>query len=263
MTLFLTVAPSRFHSFRKNGNNSIRTNHEPQAGNRAPVIMADGIQDVAHFHNVAGASVAGAGSGWTPMTTSDEQAKTVPWAAQYLVCGRELGGTCKAHEYTAGCWVDRKDYDGFVPSKPQNAIVGGAAAWHPGNRVHKRKGRMTALVILRTLQYALDRWEEFGKEDGFPIREERWHVTDYYESVKKKAKDVPGCFGGWAIGSKRMLHEVEGEEGREGEFDGSGSERRGLLEDGELGGDWPARLCNIPMQGRTLWGPRHNPMETR
>jgi len=225
--------------------------------------MADGIQDVAHFHNVAGASVAGAGSGWTPMTTSDEQAKTVPWAAQYLVCGRELGGTCKAHEYTAGCWVDRKDYDGFVPSKPQNAIVGGAAAWHPGNRVHKRKGRMTALVILRTLQYALDRWEEFGKEDGFPIREERWHVTDYYESVKKKAKDVPGCFGGWAIGSKRMLHEVEEEEGREGEFDGSGSERRGLLEDGELGGDWPARLCNIPMQGRTLWGPRHNPMETR
>jgi len=231
------------------------------AGNRAPVIMADGIQDAQHFHDVAGASVAGAGQGWTPMTTSDEQAKTVPWAAQYLVCGREMGGTCKAHEYTAGCWVDRKDYDGYEPAVPQGAIVGGQAAWHPGNRVHKRKGRMTALVVLRTLQYALDRWEEFGREDGFPIKEERWHVTDYYESVREKAKDVPGCWGGWKIGQKRMLHEVEG--GHEGKAD-DGGPGRDLLEDDELGlgGDWPARLCNIPMQGRTLWGPRHNPMET-
>ena len=43
-----------------------------------------------------------------PVTDSDEQVKTVPWAAQWHSCSRTATTDCKAHEYTVGWWVDRE-----------------------------------------------------------------------------------------------------------------------------------------------------------
>mmetsp|Transcript_15681 Transcript_15681/g.28155 ORF Transcript_15681/g.28155 Transcript_15681/m.28155 type:complete len:1049 (+) Transcript_15681:70-3216(+) len=206
------------------------------SGNRAPVLMSEGGSELASFHDIAGASVAAQDKGWLPFTVSEEQVKEVPWAAQYMQCGRGATVNCKGHEYTAGCWVERED---FKPEVAQNAIVGGGASWHPGNRIHKHRGRMIALIVLKTLDYALDKWVELAaKGGGYPIAEEHWHVTDYYKNIQEKVKEVPGCYGDiWKIGSGRRRN----------------------LEDDDF---WPSRLCNIPLQGRTLWGPRHNPMET-
>ena len=80
------------------------------AGNRAPVLMGGDDRGVGgDFHGIAGAAVAGYDNGgWVPVTDSDEQVKTVPWAAQWLSCSRTATTDCKAHEYTAGCWVDRE-----------------------------------------------------------------------------------------------------------------------------------------------------------
>ena len=79
------------------------------SGNRAPVLMGNGVKLEA-FHETAGASVVmeGKGKGWTPVTTTEEQVKGVPWAAQYLNCARDATADCKGHEYTAGCWVERE-----------------------------------------------------------------------------------------------------------------------------------------------------------
>eukprot|EP00584_Thalassiosira_punctigera_P001638 CAMPEP_0172537262 /NCGR_PEP_ID=MMETSP1067-20121228/8885_1 /TAXON_ID=265564 ORGANISM="Thalassiosira punctigera, Strain Tpunct2005C2" /NCGR_SAMPLE_ID=MMETSP1067 /ASSEMBLY_ACC=CAM_ASM_000444 /LENGTH=1010 /DNA_ID=CAMNT_0013322523 /DNA_START=27 /DNA_END=3056 /DNA_ORIENTATION=- len=220
------------------------------SGNRSPVLMGDGV-DLTGFHDVAGASVAAQGNGWIPVTVSEEQVKEVPWAAQYLQCAPGATANCPGHAYTAGCWVERED---FKPQARQEPIVGGQASWHPGNRVHKRRGRMIALIILQTLDYALDKWETVAAEGGgYPIAEEHWHVTDYYKSIREKAKEVGGCFGNnWRIGQKRHLLEEE-------QADEDDPYHRNL--DGE-DDFWPPRLCNLPLQGRSLWGPRHNPVET-
>ena len=49
--------------------------------------------------------------------------------------------------------------------------------WHPGNRVHKIRGQQIALVVLRTLDYALDKWKTLG-EAGYPVAEEHWRVNN-------------------------------------------------------------------------------------
>lgn len=114
---------------------------------------------------------------------------------------------------------------------------------------------MIALVILRSLAYALDRWEELGTESGYPIAEEHWHVSEYYKGIREKATQVPGCFGNtWKIGQKRHLEEMEEVDAiNDTQIDGR------KLADEDY---WPSRICNIPLQGRSQWGPRSNPVET-
>ncbi|KAL9178465.1 hypothetical protein ACHAXT_003795 [Thalassiosira profunda] len=225
------------------------------AGNRSPVLMAEGM-GVNAFHKHAGAAVCGQGMGWVPVTVSAEQVKDVPWAAKYLQCARGSTVDCKAHEYTAGCWVERED---FTPKSRQNSLVGGQAGWHPGNRIHKHRGRMIALIVLKCLAYALDKWEEWGTEGGYPIPESNWHVTDYYSNIREKTKKTPGCWGNtWRIGQARKLEEMVDE-------DGILEEHPMVDEDGRklrATDFWPPRICNLPLQGRSLWGPRDNPMET-
>ena len=112
---------------------------------------------------------------------------------------------------------------------------------------------MIALIVLQALDYALDKWETLAAESGYPVAEEHWHVNEYYKSIREKAVNVPGCWGNsWKIGQGRHLSEIEAAD------DEDSDGHRNL--DGE--DFWPARLCNLPLQGRTLWGPRHNPMET-
>lgn len=75
--------------------------------------MADAI-DLAkdkvldNFHETAGAAIAAPANGWVPVTVSDEQAATLPWAAQYLQCSKTATADCKNKQYTAGCWVERE-----------------------------------------------------------------------------------------------------------------------------------------------------------
>ncbi len=123
--------------------------------------------------------------------------------------------------------------------------------------MHKHRGRLIALVVLRSLAYALDKWEELGSKSGYPIAEEHWHVSEYYETIREKATRVPGCFGNnWKIGQKRHLNEMEVE--KEANTD-TGTDAGRKLDDTDY---WPPRICDIPLQGRSLWGPRSNPMET-
>ena len=104
------------------------------------------------------------------------------------------------------------------------------------------------------LGYALEKWESFAQLEGYPIPERLWHVTGYYKQIRDKAKDVPGCYkeSMWKIGNKRRLSDVT----EDRVFTDRGGRRA-------VEGDfWPSRLCELPLQGRSLWGPRHNPMET-
>jgi hypothetical protein len=117
---------------------------------------------------------------------------------------------------------------------------------------------MIAIAILRSMAYAFERWEALGAVSGYPIPEEHWHVTDYYKSIREKATEVPGCFGDiWKIGQKRHLEEIGGE-GGEDAVAAVGADGRKL---DDLG-FWPGRICNIPMQGQSLWGPRYDPMRS-
>lgn len=144
-------------------------------------------------------------------------------------------------------WVERPD---FQPQSNQDPFVGGQAKWHPGPKAHRARGRAIALSVLFMLQHALNKWEELGDNSGYPLSEERWHVTDFYIGIKEKVPTVGGCYQGLKIGNdRRALREANRTE--------FGSDRRLDLE-----GEWPPRLCNIPLQGRSLWGPRSNPMET-
>lgn len=204
-----------------------------------------------NFHDIAGADIGEHGEGWNGPVTSDAvQALTVPWAARYLNCEPETRDMCKGHEYESGCWIERED---VTPPTKQDEHPGGRASWHPGNRIHKIRGRRIALFVLRGLYYALEKWEELTVEGGHPLADEHWHVAEYYKSIREKAPDVPFCYGptGFKIGQKRHRERT----------------RRMLRsndEERELEGDdyWPSRLCDIPLQGRSLWGPRANFMET-
>lgn len=122
---------------------------------------------------------------------------------------------------------------------------------HPGNRIHKRRGRQIALIILHALQYAIDKWEKLGTEHGYPIPEDQWHVSDYYENIREKTKTVGGCWGNqWRTGQGRALEETD-------------SNHTHTADGRKLADDfWPARLCNLPLQGRSMWGPRYEPMKS-
>lgn len=216
------------------------------AGNRAPFMYNGDGANPTPFEEIGASTGAYGALGYLPLTESEEQAKTLPWAARYAKCSAGAADLCNANKYDGKCWVERDD---FTP-KAQDALVGGQAKWHPGPKVHRSKGRALALSVLFMLQHALNEWEELGIKSGYPLAEEHWHVTDFYNGIKEKVSNVGGCYGDVKIGNgRRGLRNTDHSE--------VGNGRRLDLE-----GVWPTRLCNIPLQGRSLWGPRFNPMET-
>jgi hypothetical protein len=78
------------------------------SGNRSPILFQIPKGPMVEFQDVSGVAYLEYEEGWVPVTDSDEQVKTVPWAAQWLSCSRTATTDCKAHEYTAGCWVERE-----------------------------------------------------------------------------------------------------------------------------------------------------------
>jgi hypothetical protein len=103
--------------------------------------------------------------------------------------------------------------------------------------------------VLRGLEHALQKWEDLTAQTGHPLADEHWHVTDLYKSIKEKAPLVPGC-------PELTSHKI-GQTRRNRRRLGANETERQLAEE-----YWPWRICNIPLQGRSLFGPRSNPVET-
>lgn len=108
----------------------------------------------------------GHGSYGIPLTTSEEQGQTLPWAVQYMKCDANSKDVCKNHDaYCAKCWVDRKD--GIKPEAEQKEEFGSQVSWHPGWRSHQLGGRVLAFAVLEALQSAIQQFSDgtMGKDD--------------------------------------------------------------------------------------------------
>lgn len=94
------------------------------AGNKAPFLYSGYGANPAPFEAI-GASTGGYGVlGYSPITTSEEQAETLPWAARYIKCAPGTEALCHANQYDGKCWVERDD---FTPATTQQPLVGGQA----------------------------------------------------------------------------------------------------------------------------------------
>ena len=139
-------------------------------GKRVPVIWAAGgrFKVLKDLHEFADVDVGefGLGLDGIEKTVSDEQAKKLPWAVQYLVCDSEHQDVCKAQSrYCAHCWIDRED--GVKPEAEQSAQYSGQVGWHPGWRSHQLTGRVLAFSLLEGLQVAVQQFSDgtMGKLD--------------------------------------------------------------------------------------------------
>ena len=152
-------------------------------GNRVPVYWADRGPLQFLYENVdadvGNGGVFPNGMIGIPKTVDATQVQTLPWAAQYLDCDKDMSQECGSNKYRGKCWVDRPD---FTPPQ-QNAEPGGRASWHPGFRVHQLRGRVMAFAVLRALEKGLTMWNEAV---NFVIPDEAWHVTAYYENIRSK-----------------------------------------------------------------------------
>lgn len=197
-------------------------------GKRVPVIWSAGqrFSVLKKLHEEADVDVGEFGRGMLgiEMTTSEEQAKTLPWAVQYMACDSENADVCKSQDrYCAKCWVDRED--GVKPEEPQQEKVAGQVSWHPGWREHQLQGRVIAFAILEALQSAVQEFSD-GTMGGPPLADDYWHVGDYYENIQTKLKNLKD---GECYKIKEKL---------------------------------PERMCNTAMQGRSQYTPRANSDET-
>lgn len=131
-------------------------------GNKVPVVWSAGgnFDILKKLHEEADVDVGeyGVGMDGIALTESDKQAKTLPWAIQYLKCDPLHNDVCKNHnDYCAKCWIDRKD--GVKPDvEPQE--FGGQVGWHPGWRYHQLQGRVIAFAVLEALQLAIQQFSE-------------------------------------------------------------------------------------------------------
>lgn len=195
------------------------------AGKRIPVLWGGPFELLKMLHEEADVDVGewGEAMDGIPEVESAEQAETIPWAARYMKCTDEAKELCNEEpRFCAKCWIDRED--NIVPRMNQRDSPRGQVKWHPGWRKHQLMGRNLAFAVLEALQAAVNQWTE-GVMGGPPLEDELWHVTDYYENIRNKLKNL-----GKDKGSCSKIME------------------RGL----------PERLCNIPMKAKTQYTPRAN-----
>lgn len=162
-----------------------------------------------------------------PVTTSEEQAATLPWAARYINCDDEIKNLCGAaspFKWDGVCWVPRSDVDPDKLGIRLARAPGGQASWHPGWRSHQLDSRKKAVFVLNALKKAFDVWEEGVKKDGFPLNEKYWHVGSIYKEVQESLKNNIG-------------------EGKEGECEEK-FEKFGVK-----------KLCYLPMSGMSQFTP--------
>ena len=191
---------------------------------KVPMISSasDRYDIIKLLNEVADADITMIGtSNMEKMETLDE-IKKLPWAKQYVSCGSELKDICRANEYAGRCWIERDD---FEPSTKQDAEPGGRASWHPGNRIHQKKGRAIAWVILEALKDALATWND---AKDYQLDDDAWHVTSLYDNTRSKVENLDPD-----VGSCK-----------------------------KYGDKFSSIMCNTPIQARTEFTPRVYPDAT-
>ncbi len=174
------------------------------SGNRVPVLW-NGIVDVMEtLHNQADVDIGAPGTGMRgiPITESEQQVQTLPFAAQYLKCARDTKDLCDDHKYAGRCWVDRPD---VIPPVKQGRQPGGAAWHHPGFRSTQLSGRVLAFTILTALQEALAQWQ---RAPNFELPDAVWHVTAHYQNIRTKLAilTTTPCFNDTNMPTPRICH---------------------------------------------------------
>jgi len=192
------------------------------AGNRVPLLWGGPFELLKMLHEEADVDVGELGTAMDGIVEVEslEQAKSLPLAARFLKCKTEAEEVCKEEpRFCSTCWIDREDK--IVPEAKQLDKPRGQVKWHPGWRSHQLMGRNLAFAILEGLQSAVNIWSE-GVMGGPPLEDELWHVTDYYENIRNKVKNLDKKFGSCY----------------------------------KLDGTLPTRLCNTPMKAKTQYTPR-------
>ena len=157
------------------------------------------------------------------VTEDKNQVNSLPFAVRFLNCEKQNARLCNSevNQYRSECWIDRND---VIPPK-QNNYVGGRAGWHYGFRTHQLIGRRKALVLLEATQLALQTWKAETSKGNIPLPEKHWHMSDYYEGIKKRISLMD---------------------------DGPCEEILAFLK----------RICKTSLYGRTEYTPRYNPNES-
>jgi hypothetical protein len=88
-------------------------------------------------------------------------------------------------------------------------------------------GRLLAFTVLDALQQAIQIFSD-GTMGGPPLDDDWWHVTDYYDNLRTKLKNMDPELG--------ACHQIQI--------------------------NLPQRMCTTPMKARSMYTPRANPHET-
>jgi hypothetical protein len=200
-------------------------------GNRVPVVWGGNFEVLTQLHEHAEVDIGdfGTGTDGVLIVTDETQAQSVPFAARFMKCDHDRQDLCDAEpRFCAHCWIPRDDIpnpeDLFEKIDPK---PGSQVKWHPGWRKHQLVGRVLAFAVLDALKAAIEIFSG-GTMSGPPLDEEFWHVTDYYENIREKIRHLDPSIG--------HCHEIAS--------------------------DLPARICNTPMQARSMYTPRANVDET-
>lgn len=194
--------------------------------NRAPVLWGGNFDVLKLLHEHADADVGQFGQGLDGVivTENEKQALTVPYAARYMKCTNERQDLCNAVEnkYKTKCWIER---EGVTPPTKQRAHSASQVSWHPGWRFHQLIGRVLAFTVLEALEDAISMWSEVTITGGHPLPDEYWHVTEHYNNIHSKVKNMDPKIGFCQSVKDRL----------------------------------PLRVCTTRMYARTEFTPRANP----
>jgi hypothetical protein len=164
-------------------------------GNRVPVVWGGNFNLLKMLHEEADADIGEFGWGTDALleATTKEEFDALPYAQKGMKCDEAVQSLCDAESrFCAKCWIDRDD--GIKPEKAQINNPKGQVKWHPGWRMHQLMGRNMAMGVLSALQAAINKWNE-NVMGGPPLADEYWHVTDYYDNIRNKVKNLDKALG--------------------------------------------------------------------
>ena len=199
------------------------------SGNRVPIIWGGPFDLLKLYHELADVDVGDWGNGLAgiPETTSEEQALTLPYAARNMKCSSQRHDLCDDNRFSSTCWIERPD--GIVPTQTQLSRPRGQVKWHPGWRAHQLMGRVLAFSVMEGLESAVNFWMQ-NTMTGQPLDDQHWHITEYYENIRSKLRDM----------------------------DRSTGRCPEIAKNGEL----PLRICFTPLNARTQYTPRAKYIES-
>jgi len=197
------------------------------SGNRVPILWS-GIPAGLKRLYVQGSAEVGNVGGFNcckdglPATLTKEQALELPWGARYVSCDHTSAAVCAARENKYNATC-WIDRPDYTPTMPQEDSPDGQASWHPGSRSHQLVGRALGFAILQALRDGLQMWKE---SEDYILPDDVWHVTSHYENTRAKVL---------------------------------------AMQDDDipcLMAPIPQSFCRSPVNGRSEFLPRVNPLET-